>query len=139
MVIRLKWTYILCFFLVLAALLAGAAVCHSDAKDTAVNTSVFEEQGISEKLLVYLFLDSIHKQTVQFYAPYYTEAHEIAYYFTTVKEMQKIGTDIRITFSISPYLGPHDSIGEDEVTFCQSEWRNYSRKLQTLEKLPLTG
>lgn len=59
MVIRLKWTYILCFFLVLAALLAGAAVCHSDAKDTAVNTSVFEEQATSEKLLVYLFLDSI--------------------------------------------------------------------------------
>ena len=79
--------------------------------------ATFEEQSAKDKLLVYVFLDAIREQSDQFYAPYYTISPTNAYYSTTVKEVQEDGANADITFSTLPYIGPHDTIGEDEITF----------------------
>lgn len=120
MVIRLKWSYIISSLLVLVISISGVTIAfqHMEADDAVKEAVlVFEELPVSEKLLVYLFLDSIREQSDLFYEPYYTDHPSVAYYFTTVKEIKETEADIYITFSISPYIGPHDTIGEDEVTF----------------------
>ena len=121
MVIRLKRPHIRSIMLVLLCFLfiAAAVLQHLYDDYTAKMVSVpFEEQQVNEKLLVYLFISSIQEQSDQFYEPYYTMAPAIAYYFTTVKEIREDGANIYLTFTSFPYLGPHDSIGEDEITFC---------------------
>ncbi|MGN0969086.1 MAG: DUF3888 domain-containing protein [Oscillospiraceae bacterium] len=121
MVIRLKRPRTRSLALVLLCFLftAAAVLQHLYYDYTAKMVSVpFEEQQISEKLLTYLFISGIQEQSEQFYEPYYTISPSVAYYSTTVKELQEDGTNICITFTVLPYIGPHDTIGEDEVTFC---------------------
>ncbi|MCI2105790.1 MAG: DUF3888 domain-containing protein [Intestinimonas sp.] len=108
-------------FIILAVFLAALAtisffpIQQSNPAKTALAT--FEEQPAKDKLLVYIFLDAIQGQSDQFYAPYYTISPTNAYYSTTVKEVQEDGVTVDITFSTLPYIGPHDTIGEDEITF----------------------
>ena len=42
----------------------------------------------------------------------------VAYYSATVQEIQEGGATICITFTILPYIGPHEALGEDAVAFC---------------------
>lgn len=107
-------------FIVLAVCLAALTISffhirQSISSKTAFAT--FEEQGVEDKLLVYVFSDAIREQSDQFYAPSYTLSPTNAYYSTTVKEVQEYGVNVDITFFTLPYIGPHDTIGEDEITF----------------------
>lgn len=87
--------------------------------DSAVKTASlpFEAQPVSGKLLVYLFHSGIQEQVEQFYAPYYTVTPTVAYYFTTVTGIREEEAGASATFTTFPYLGPHDTVGTDEVTF----------------------
>lgn len=121
MVIRIKRSHAVTVMLLLLLLLSAAAAAfrnphHTDA--TEIVSAPFEDQQIGEKLLVYLFLSDIQEQSNLFYAPYYTVSPTVSYYFTTVTEIQEDGANICITFTSLPYIGPHDAIGEDGVTFC---------------------
>ena len=121
MVICIKRSRAVAVMLVLLLFLSTATtvfrnIHHTDAAKTV--SAPFEEQQISEKLLVYLFLKEIQEQSNLFYAPYYTVSPTVSYYFTTVTEIQEDGANICITFTSLPYIGPHDAIGEDGVTFC---------------------
>ena len=90
---------------------------HICPEDTAKAVStVFENQATSDKALVYLFMDRIQEQSDEFYAPYYTISSTIAYYFASVKEVREDGANLYITFSTLPYIGPHDTMGEDEIS-----------------------
>ena len=42
----------------------------------------------------------------------------VANYSATVQEIQEGGATICITFTILPYIGPHEALGEDAVAFC---------------------
>lgn len=120
MVICLKWSDVVSFLLALLFVVSAVPTAvRSIGRDDAVKevSSVLEGQSASEKLLVYLFLDAIREQSNLFYKPYYTVNPTVAYYFTAVKEIKETGANTYITFSMSPYIGPHDTIGEDEVTF----------------------
>lgn len=77
----------------------------------------FEHQSVKNKALIYLFLDKLQEQSDLFYEPYYTINPTIAHYMTSVKDIEEKGAQINITFSTLPYIGPHDTIGEDEITF----------------------
>ena len=119
MVICFKRTHVI--WMMAALLLAGSAgiaglTGHGYAAEAA--TAAFEERPDCEKLLVYLFLGRVQEQIGSFYVPYYTISPTVAYYSTSVKELRERGTDICVTFTAFPYIGPHDTIGEDEVTFC---------------------
>ena len=103
---------------VLIATVIAAAFRFMDCAHTAKAAStVFEGQAVEDKVLIYLFSDRIQEQSNAFYAPYYTIQPSIAYYLTAVKEIKSEGTRFYITFATLPYLGPHDTIGEDEITF----------------------
>ena len=106
---------VLAVFLAALATIAFSYIQQSNPAKTALAT--FEEQSAKDKLLVYVFSDAIREQSDQFYVPYYTISPTNAYYSTTVKEVQEDGANVDITFSTLPYIGPHDTIGEDEITF----------------------
>ena len=103
---------------VLIAASAAVSLRYVDPTDPAKAAStIFEEQTAEDKVLVYLFSEWIQEQSNAFYAPYYTIPPSIAYYLTAVKEVKADGGRFYLTFSTLPYLGPHDTIGEDEITF----------------------
>ena len=102
--------------LIISAIIAVSK--HICLEDTAKAVStVFENQTTSDKAQVYLFMDRIQEQSDEFYAPYYTISPTVAYYLTSVKEVREDGANLYITFSMLPYIGPHDTIGKDEITF----------------------
>ena len=120
MMVRLKVSYIVSIivaaFLILSIDVVFLPHIRCNNAEKAVSAA-FEEQPVSEKLLVSLFLDNIQEQCNLFYMPYYTIAPTVAYYFTTVKEIKETQTSVFITFTVLPYIGPHDTIGMDEITF----------------------
>jgi hypothetical protein len=79
-----------------------------------------------EQLLINTYLNDIQQATNVFYSQYYTINPTVAYYVVTVKEIKserKHGTEnssYTITFISEPYIGPHDTIGRDEITFLAS-------------------
>ncbi len=74
-------------------------------------------QTAEDMALTYIFMDRLQEQSNDFYAPYYTINPTISYYMTEVKEVKERGAGVYITFSTMPYIGPHDTVGEDEITF----------------------
>ena len=116
MILRFRRAHIIAaVFTVLVIAAAVLVLQHGNAEDSVLADA--KDQTACEKALIYLFMDSIQKQSDDFYGPYYTENPEIAYFTTTVKEVREEGSVLYITFSTLPYIGPHDTIGEDEITF----------------------
>lgn len=76
-----------------------------------------ENQTLENTALVRLFMNAIQEQSNLFYEPYYTIHPNIVDYWTTIKDIDKNGSQIHVTFSTLPYIGPHDTIGEDDITF----------------------
>ncbi len=121
MVIHVRHSKIMAtgFLLVLFAFILTAFLKQNRLHDSAGTAmAAFEEQDIKDQLLVYLFLDNLQEQSDLFYEPYYTLNPEIVYYLTTLKEVTSDGPYTCIKFVTLPYLGPHDTIGEDEISFC---------------------
>ncbi|WP_099469990.1 DUF3888 domain-containing protein [Konateibacter massiliensis] len=86
----------------------------------------YETESEYDKLLINTYLNAIQQATNVFYSQYYTINPTVAYYVVTVKEIKsesKPGTEntiSMITFVSEPYIGPHDTIGRDEITFSAS-------------------
>ncbi|NLU23564.1 MAG: hypothetical protein GXW99_02350 [Clostridiales bacterium] len=121
MVIYIKWPKVILFAL-MALFLVFTALClhhaYSESSSRAVmQTSSFDEQSEEDKLLVYVFLDAIREQSNLFYEPYYTQLPQVTYDGTYKKSVEESGVNSKITFVSLPYIGPHDTIGEDEITF----------------------
>lgn len=73
-----------------------------------------------DKALINTYLKQIELASHDFYGEYYTVLPTISYYYVRVIKVQSnqvLNPTIYITFRVSPYLGPHNVIGEDEVTF----------------------
>ena len=118
MLIRIKRARAVAVMPVLLLFRSGAAaifrnILHTDVAEMV--SAPFEEQQISEKRFVYLLSGS---KSNLFYAPYCTASPAVAYYSATVQEIQEGGATICITFTILPYIGPHEALGEDAVAFC---------------------
>lgn len=95
-----------------------------DRKISAMNS--YKTESDCEQLLIITYLNDIQQATNVFYSQYYTINPTVAYYVVTVKEInsdRKPGTEnstYTITFISEPYIGPHDTIGRDEITFLAS-------------------
>ncbi|MDF2821418.1 MAG: hypothetical protein K0R15_1859 [Clostridiales bacterium] len=70
-----------------------------------------------ELLLVNTYLLRISEASENFYDEYYTINPVVNYYSITVKEFLSDARISLVTFTSNPYLGPHESIGIDEITF----------------------
>lgn len=81
-------------------------------------------QSECETAIINTYFERIHDASIDFYDEYFTIEPRTDYYTITVKEItsegQKDGTNnptSLITFVCEPFVGPHDSIGRDEITF----------------------
>lgn len=119
MVIHIRWSKVL-LFIVTVLLAISVIICFFGRKQentTKVVMAVFDKQSEERKLLVYTFSDALQEQSNLFYKSYYTISPTVAYDSTYVKSLKDNGENIEITFCSLPYIGPHDTVGEDEITF----------------------
>ena len=80
----------------------------------------FEKLSDYEKAFINTYLKLIESATHEFYSEYYTELPTVSYYYVRVTKLQSnqvLNPTLYITFRVSPYLGSHNVIGEDEITF----------------------
>lgn len=82
-----------------------------------VTSTTSIKQSKYEQLLVNTYLTRIEKASNDFYNEYYTISPIVNYYSVNVKEISSVNRVAFVTFTSNPYLGPHDSIGIDEITF----------------------
>lgn len=85
-----------------ASMPAASSLPHDELRSTALVTT---------------YLKELQEASNQYYADYLAASPQIAYYETSVKEITSEGSKIYIVFSTRPYIGPHDAVGEDEITF----------------------
>ncbi|MBN7772193.1 DUF3888 domain-containing protein [Clostridium aminobutyricum] len=87
------------------------------------NISASESTGMQDNYnmaLVNTYLKSIQEASNSFYDEYLTINPRVDYYSVTVKKIssdQPTNPTILITFICEPFVGPHDTIGTDEITF----------------------
>lgn len=85
-----------------------------------MTTSIVEISNTREKynqLLVNTYLTKVEEVSNDFYNEYYTISPVVNYYSVYVKNITSNNSTYYVTFTSEPYLGPHDSIGIDEITF----------------------
>ncbi|WP_250227341.1 DUF3888 domain-containing protein [Anaeropeptidivorans aminofermentans] len=88
--------------------------------EAVMTASIVETSNTREKynqLLVNTYLTKIEEASNDFYDEYYTTSPIINYYSVFVKDITSNNTTYYVTFISEPYLGPHDTIGIDEITF----------------------
>lgn len=70
-----------------------------------------------DQAIINTYLDRIKSASNEFYDEYYTKPPSIMYYTVSIKDIVAENSNRIITFLSYPYLGPHDTIGIDEITF----------------------
>lgn len=107
--------------LLILAFLAGCLYdrrfAYRDRATAASDIQADKEQCNCERLLVNTYLKRIERASDNFYEEYYTVSPTVAYYYVTVKEFISDESHSQVTFTSTPFLGPHDTIGMDEITF----------------------
>lgn len=71
-------------------------------------------------LLINTYLKYIQYASNDFYNEYFTISPTVAYYYVWVKEIssdKSTNPTSLITFISMPFVGPHDTVGIDEITF----------------------
>ena len=89
-------------------------------QDEVMTTSNMQTSHTSEdynQLLVNTYLSKIEEASNDFYDIYYTISPVVNYYSVFMKNIISDNNTYYVTFTSQPYLGPHDTIGIDEITF----------------------
>lgn len=80
--------------------------------------------SLSDVALITSYLPHIRDASQAYYAERQEEIPTVSWYYVTLKEMKadphSTNPTIHITFTLMPYVGAHDSVGVDEVTFAAS-------------------
>lgn len=87
------------------------------------STSASKDELIYEEALINTYLSAIRNATEGYYADYYTVTPTVSYYSVELKEIRSSGQmnpSVYMTFLSMPYVGPHDTVGEDELIFLAS-------------------
>lgn len=116
---------VIIFELIALCLLIIFLLWNNGKEPASLTTAISQKDNflISEtvdKAFIYTYLKAIKNASDDFYSDYYYIAPTISYYSVFLKEVKALGNNtsqISITFHTLPYLGPHDTIGEDEITF----------------------
>ncbi|MDE6673417.1 MAG: DUF3888 domain-containing protein [Acetatifactor sp.] len=79
---------------------------------------------LSDVALINSYLPHIRDASQAYYAERQEEIPTVSWYYVTLKEMkadpQALNPTVHITFTLMPYVGAHDPVGVDEVTFAAS-------------------
>lgn len=74
-----------------------------------------------QDMLMLFLLPHMEKKIAEIYDPLLNEAPTIYPYFVNVTEIKRVngfrGFDFLITLDVTPTVGPHISVGEDELTY----------------------
>ena len=123
---RLLLLLILCDAILVCCLYATTI---KDEVMTTANTKPTGIQEVCNQLLVNTYLARIKEASDDFYDEYYTISPTVNYYSIVVKEISLDSRNSYVTFTSIPYLGPHDTVGIDKITFMADFYGNV-----TLEK-----
>jgi len=87
-------------------------------------TSDWNALPLSDVALVNSFLSHIREACHTYYAEKGKEPPTVAWYYVSLKELhadtQASNPTVHITFTLMPYIGAHNPVGVDEVTFAAS-------------------
>ena len=79
---------------------------------------------LSDVALVNSYLSHIEEASRNFYTDRGDQIPTVSWYYVTLKELkadtQDLNPTVHITFTLMPYVGAHDPVGVDEVTFAAS-------------------
>lgn len=75
------------------------------------------EKSKYDQAIINTYLDKISSASNEFYNEYYTKTPSVMYYTVSIKDIVSENSNSIIVFISYPYLGPHDTIGMDEITF----------------------
>lgn len=102
------------------------------------NKANLNMQSTYNTLLVNTYLKKIQDATNDFYDEYLTTSPTVAYYVVSVKKIALDGSTNStgfITFIAEPFVGPHDTVGTDEISFSA----DYTGKIELTEYKHLTS
>lgn len=108
---------VICNIILVSFLCLNSDKYQDRAITTATQSSGSEDQY--KQLLVNTYLARIIRASDQFYDEYYISSPMVNYYSTFLKKIleDKDHRTYHVIFLSSPYIGPHDTIGIDEITF----------------------
>lgn len=108
----MKKIILVCTFLI-ACLVVYNVFCIKD------NLCVSKISNSSEcdQAIINTYLSRIKQASDEFYKDYYLKLPQVMYYTVNLKKIEQERSNSIITFISYPYLGPHDTIGIDEITF----------------------
>lgn len=88
---------------------------------------------LSDVALLNSYLAHIQEAAQDYYAERGEEIPTVSWYYVTLKELKAdtraTNPTVHITFTLMPYVGAHDPVGIDEVTFAAS----YTGQITLLE------
>ena len=95
------------FILIIAVLVLCAVPC-----------AIFANQSSEQRgLIVTLFTPELQKVSDEFYSHYLSSTPTVANYSGKLLGLTKTENGYVAQFGITPYFGPHISVGDDEVTY----------------------
>ena len=103
-------------FLVIFVIFCVILSCIFYRKSVPCSSNTIERNKY-DQAIINTYLDKISSASNDFYDEYYTKLPSVMYYTVSIKDIVSEKSNSIITFNSYPYLGPHDTIGIDEITF----------------------
>ncbi len=119
-------------FLVILVIFCVILSCIFYRKSVPCSSNTIERNKY-DQAIINTYLDKISSASNDFYDEYYTKLPSVMYYTVSIKDIVSEKSNSIITFNSYPYLGPHDTIGIDEITFVADYMGNV--KLQSFNHI----
>lgn len=111
------WVLVLAAIIILAA---GSAFMYHQLSQNAAKTQAEQEAAhLSYDIaLINACLPQIEEAVEDFYADYLSIPPTVTNYVTTLQNVttDKNGNNATIILTVSPYVGPHEPVGSDQIT-----------------------
>lgn len=119
-------------FLVVFVIFCVTLSCIFYRKSISCSSTTIERNKY-DQAIINTYLDKIKAASNDFYNEYYAKLPSVMYYTVSIKDIVSEKSNSIITFNSYPYLGPHDTIGIDEITFVADYMGNV--KLQSFNHI----
>jgi hypothetical protein len=113
---------VFCDLLLICFLYAKTIINQDKTMIATMQSSDINDQY--KQLLVNTYLSKIIEASDNFYHEYYTISPTVNYYSVFVEKISSHKRTHYVTFLSNPYIGPHDTIGIDEITFSADYFGN---------------
>ncbi|WMJ22803.1 DUF3888 domain-containing protein [Paludicola sp. MB14-C6] len=106
----------------IALLILGLFVgllCYSqnNTNNFKVTQNTYKTESDCNTVIVKTYLKAIQNASNDFYSDYFTITPTVDFHRITVKQILSQHTTSIIVFTSEPFIGPHDTVGIDEISF----------------------